>query len=334
MPEGHPRVTVGVPVFNGESFLGETLDSLLNQTFSDIEIVISDNASTDRTEQICRDYAARDARIRYYRSDVNRGAAWNHNRVFELARGEFFKWNSADDLCAPEFLARCVAALDGDPAAVMAMSEAVEIDENGKPLAAVSVPGQTLLPTISPALPVQMRFRQTIQMGHFCMTVYSLIRSSVLGRTDLIGGYPDSDRDLLAFLALFGHCIIIPEVLFYNRDHPSSFSRVYLEDYHRGWRDMASWFDPSNAKRRSFPFSKKCFRLWRMISRAPLDWRERTRCYRVLAQWLSKKDNILRLYQDVTYYPRKYVARHFPRVKTAWRWLRGKRKVVGAAQNP
>ena len=115
--QGRPRVTLGVPVFNGGPFLPETLDSLLNQTFSDLEVVISDNASTDRTEEICRAYAARDPRVRYYRNDVNRGAAWNHNRVFELARGEFFKWSAADDLCAPEFLTLCVAALDRDPAA-------------------------------------------------------------------------------------------------------------------------------------------------------------------------------------------------------------------------
>jgi glycosyltransferase involved in cell wall biosynthesis len=80
--QGRPRVSIGVPVFNGERFLAETLDSLLNQTFSDLEVVISDNASTDQTEEICRAYAAHDARIRYYRNDVNRRAAWNHNRVF------------------------------------------------------------------------------------------------------------------------------------------------------------------------------------------------------------------------------------------------------------
>ena len=122
MGQGCPRVTVGVPVFNGELFVAETLNSLLKQTFSDLEIVISDNASTDRTQEICRAYAARDWRVRYYRNDVNRGAAWNHNRVFELARGEFFKWSAADDLCAPEFLTLCVAALDRDPAAVMSIT--------------------------------------------------------------------------------------------------------------------------------------------------------------------------------------------------------------------
>jgi glycosyltransferase involved in cell wall biosynthesis len=160
--ESRPRVTIGVPVFNGESFLAETLDSLLNQTFSDFEVVISDNASTDRTEEICRAYTARDPRVRYCREVVNRGAAWNHNRVFELARGEYFKWNSADDLCAPEFLARCVAALDRDSAAVTAVSETVEIDERGKRLQSMSVPGVTLLPVVplgAPGIVRAMRSR-------------------------------------------------------------------------------------------------------------------------------------------------------------------------------
>jgi glycosyltransferase involved in cell wall biosynthesis len=242
MSEGCPRVTVGVPVFNGESVLAETLDSLLNQTFSDFEIVISDNGSADRTEQICRAYTARDPRVRYYRNAVNRGAAWNHNHVFELARGEYFKWNSADDLCAPEFLARCVTALDRDPAAVMATSEAVVIDECGK-RQSLSVPGQTLLPVVPLGASAHVRFRRNIQLKHLCMSIYSLIRSDVLRQTDLIGGYADSDRTLLAHLALIGHCAVIPEVLFFNRDHPHRFSRVYADDYHCGWRETPNWFD-------------------------------------------------------------------------------------------
>lgn len=269
MSEKCPRVTIGVPVFNGEAFLTETLESLLNQTFSDLEIVVSDNASTDRTEEICRTYAARDPRVRYFRSDLNRGAAWNHNRVFELARGEFFKWNSADDLCAPEFLARCVAALDRDPQAVMAISEAVEIDENGTRLPSVSCPGVTLLPVVPLGAQAHVRFRQNIRMEHLCMTIYSLVRSPVLRRTDRIAGYADSDRNLLAHLALFGSCIVVPEVLLFNRDHAHRFSRVHREDYFYGWRKQMVWFDPSNANRKHFPFSKKSLELWHINVNAP-----------------------------------------------------------------
>lgn len=214
MSQGRPRVTVGVPVFNGELFLAKMLDSLLNQTFSDLEIVISDNASTDRTHEICRAYAARDPRVRYYRNDVNRGAAWNHNRVFELARGEFFKWSAADDLCAPEFLTLCVAALDRDPAAVMSITQSLEIDEVGNPLASVSVANQTLLPIVPLGAPAHVRFRQNIRLDHLCLSIFSLIRSDILRQTVLQGNYPDADRVLLAHLALFGHCVVIPKTSF------------------------------------------------------------------------------------------------------------------------
>lgn len=333
MPEGHPRVTVGVPVFNGESFLAETLDSLLNQTFSDFEIVISDNASADRTEQICRDYAARDPRIRYYRSDANRGAAWNHNRVFELSGGEYFKWNSADDLCAPEFLARCVAALDRDPCAVMAISEAVEVDEGGAPLKSARFPGQRLLP-VMPVVgaPAHERFRLAIRLDHVCISIYSLIRSDILRQTDLIGGYADSDRVLLAHLALFGRCIVIPELLFFNRDHPGRFTRAYRGDF-EGWRDRTTWFNASNTKRKHFPFWKKLLELWCVIPRNALKWQEKLRCYGVLVQWLLRNDNMLCLYMDATHYPRKYVVQHFPRAKVAWNWLCRKLDFVWQVRN-
>ena len=112
MLNNKPRVSIGMPVFNGENYLAEALDSLLTQTFSDFELIISDNASTDKTEEICRAYAVRDQRIRYFRNQENLGASRNYNRVFELSSGEYFKWAAHDDLCAPEFLGRCVDVLD------------------------------------------------------------------------------------------------------------------------------------------------------------------------------------------------------------------------------
>jgi glycosyltransferase involved in cell wall biosynthesis len=87
-----PRLSIGMPVFNGEKYLKEALDSILAQTYSDFELLISDNASTDRTEQICREYAAKDRRIRYYRNEKNIGAPKNFNRVFELSSGKYFRW--------------------------------------------------------------------------------------------------------------------------------------------------------------------------------------------------------------------------------------------------
>jgi glycosyltransferase involved in cell wall biosynthesis len=302
MPEGHPRVTVGVPVFNGESFLAETLDSLSNQTFSDFEIVISDNASTDRTEQICRDYAARDPRIRYYRSDTNHGAAWNHNRVFELGRGEYFKWNSADDLCAPEFLARCVAALDEDASATMVCSSVLVIDDYGDPVRAGFIPAEVASPS------AWQRFRRIIQTDHYCLHVYSLIRSDVLRKTDLIGHFLGSDRTLLSHLSLFGHCVLLPDTLMFNRDHPARFTRSFALHSREG----TIWFDQHAAKRKLlFPSWRFLKSYWEVVSRSPLRWQERLQCYGTLLAWSRHRKKPL--LDDLLYYPKAWLARHVSR---------------------
>src|SRR5208282_399437 len=99
-----PMVSIGLPVYNGEAYLRQVLDSVLAQTFSDFELIISDNASTDCTEAICREYAAADARIRYHRQARNRGATWNFRQVALLSSGQYFLWTSHDDLLAPTYI--------------------------------------------------------------------------------------------------------------------------------------------------------------------------------------------------------------------------------------
>src|SRR5882762_8329729 len=95
---GVPRLSLGLPVYNGEEYLAESLDALLGQSYGDFELVISDNASADGTEEICRQYADKDSRIRYVRQPKNIGATPNHNYLFEVCRTELFKWVSHDDL--------------------------------------------------------------------------------------------------------------------------------------------------------------------------------------------------------------------------------------------
>jgi glycosyltransferase involved in cell wall biosynthesis len=326
-----PRVSIGVPVYNGENYLAHAVDSLLGQTFQDLEVIISDNASTDRTEEIGRACASRDPRVRYYRNDVNQGAVWNHNRVFELARGEFFKWNSADDYCGPEFIERCVSALDEDSSAVMAVSEPAEVDEHEKPLESRTVPTHTLLPAVPPDAPTHVRFRQNIRLDHLCLSIYSLIRSDCLRRTGPMRSYADSDRVLLAQLALFGSCVVIPEILLFNRDHAGRFSRSYNR-YYEGWRERANWMDPSNAKRWVFPFWTELFELMRVVRQSPLKWQERLLCYGEIMRWFGHDDHIRRLYIDATHYPRKWVVHRFPKAKVAWNRLWG-RHAAGRVSN-
>ncbi len=284
MSKAKPRVSIGLPVYNGERYLAETLDSLLAQTFKDFELVISDNGSTDRTEEICRSYAARDSRIRYYRSDTNRGAAWNHNRVFELSSGEYFKWQCHDDLCHPEFLEKCVSVLDREPSAVLCYSQFVRIDEKGslverevwgqEPVASSAVKGT--------ARPHQ-RFRSLIHRRDSCEEIYGVMRPSVARQTRLIGNYTQSDDNFLAELALRGNFCEVPEPLYYYRLHPQKSTEVY-----RNRVKCMAWFDPAAAGRMSIPFWRQFREYLSLIHRAPLPWHERLHCYLHMIGWFQK----------------------------------------------
>jgi len=128
-----PRVSIGLPVYNGEDYLAEAVDSILAQTFEAFELILSDNASTDATEEICRGYETQDPRVRYFRSPTNRGAAWNYNNTVHMANSsEYFKWAAHDDTCAPEYLRKCVEVLDRDPEVVLCHTTTIDIDAQGQ----------------------------------------------------------------------------------------------------------------------------------------------------------------------------------------------------------
>lgn len=277
MGKERPRVSIGVPVYNGADYLAETLDSLLSQTFSDFELIISDNASTDSTESICRAYAVKDSRIRYFRNRANLGAAANYNRVFELSSGEYFKWAAHDDLCAPELLERCVKVLDRDPSVVLCYSRTKAIDEQGdvvkvyppKPEAGSTKP--------------QQRFYEFVVVPHPCVAAFGLIRASALSKTRLIGNYPASDRPLLGELSLLGRFYEIPEFLFLYRNHPGQSWRA-----HPTHRDQQVWYDPARKKKLTFPHWRLFQEHLRSVSRAPLSGAERAVCYLYMGWWFRK----------------------------------------------
>ena len=126
-----PRVSIGMPVYNGANFLGQALESLLAQTYTDFELIISDNASSDATAEICRAFAGTDSRIRYTRTERTIGPAENHNRLVRMARGDYFRWAAHDDLCAPELLAKEVEVLDRDRSVVLVYPKTRIIDATG-----------------------------------------------------------------------------------------------------------------------------------------------------------------------------------------------------------
>jgi glycosyltransferase involved in cell wall biosynthesis len=270
-----PRVTLGMPVYNGERFLEETLRALLAQTYKDFELVISDNASTDATEGICKRHAAADARIRYFREQENHGAAWNYNRVVELATGEYFKWAAHDDLITPDYLEKCVAVLDADPTVVLCCTDDQDIDQNGNEVDARRQ-SHILSGERGSSPKATVRFRRLIRDDYDCEQVFGLIRTDVLRRTKMILPYTDSDRTLLGELGLHGRLHEIQERLFLHRQHMGSSGKA--NPIHTGWHARAGWFDPSLQGRVLFSRWRQLREYLIAIFRSPISLTERIAC--------------------------------------------------------
>ena len=275
-----PVISLGLPVYNGENYLAQAIESVLQQTCGDFELIITDNASTDQTEAICLDYARRDARIRYYRRNENIGAAGNFNWVFSLACGTYFKWIAHDDRIAPEFLAKCLAAMTCDPSVVLSYPRVHIIDAQGQVVENYDFKLNTDAP--SP----HVRFGELVR-GHRCFEVFGLIRRDALKKTALIGNYSHGDGVLLAHLALLGRFVEVPEYLLLARKHPEQ-SMYKYGVYEHGSADnqrYAEWFDPKNKNRIPLPMSRLLFEYCRVIFQGSLPLAEQIPCWRKLAQW-------------------------------------------------
>jgi len=266
MSKEHPKVSIGLPVYNGENFIRAALDSILAQTFTDYELIISDNASTDNTEAICREYISKDPRIKYYKNETNLGGSPNYNRTFELSNGEYFKWAAHDDVIAPDFLRKCVDILDSNSDIVLCHSLVSFIDENGDFLKNYNVHLRTHSPKI------HVRFHELLAK-HLCYPVFGLIRSSALRVTPLMGSYGAADAIFLLRLALHGRFYEIPEFLFFSRSHAQQSLSILFPDYMSFANEntdyslnmlpdlygYAQWFDSSNDD------SKLLFQHWRVF---------------------------------------------------------------------
>ncbi|MFB3892030.1 MAG: glycosyltransferase family 2 protein [Phycisphaerae bacterium] len=285
-----PRVSVGLPVHNGQRYMREAIDSLLAQTFEDFELVISDNASTDATADISSDYARRDSRVRFVRSEVNRGLVWNFNNVFRLARGEYYKWLAHDDLCAPHFLRVCVDVLDRRRDFVLCVPMAVLIDARGQ---AYPLPRCRPHPMRVDSPRPHERFHDMLCCrGHGRLTMFGLIRSNVLARTAVLAPYVASDVALLAELALHGPFCEVPERLSLIREHPARHTLAVSWAQSRG-----GLFAPSLAGRPIFPSWRMLWELVGAVRRSGLDAGERRRCLMAVAAWAWRDKSHLR--QDV-----------------------------------
>ncbi|MEH1837026.1 MAG: glycosyltransferase family 2 protein [Nostoc sp.] len=295
-----PRLSIGLPVYNGEKYLKEAIDSLLAQTFEDFEIIISDNASTDKTEEICRAYAEQDQRICYYRNDKNIGCARNFDRVFKLSSGEYFKWAAYDDLHAPDFIKKCVEVLDQDPTIILCHSQTYFIDEQGNFLQNYDIKLK------ADALKPQQRFNELLTK-HLCYQCYGVIRASALKKIPPMGGYGNADGILLLRLGILGRFYEIPEYLFFARSHPQQSMSMYFPNYLLFTNNSkkpslsmlpdfyayAVWFDSAKKGKILLPHWRIFWEYVLSIWRSPLSLYERLCCHISLYQQLKGTQYLL-----------------------------------------
>lgn len=268
-----PLVSIGLPVFNGEQYLPEAIDAVLAQDFDDFELIISDNASTDGTEEICRRYAAQDARISYHRQEKNLGASRNYNYVFEVSSGAYFHWAAHDDIMLPGFLTACLREFDRrkndpvQPSIVLPRGEIIN--------AVGEVTGPDL--TIEALNPRTSARVYTIVRSMGAVAVFGLLRREDLAGTRLIGPFLSSDFNLLLEMAMLGTIVQIDDLQFQRRVHSGMSTKTNRND-----RTLLAWFDPS-ARAKRFDKYKHYLEYFRSIWRVgTLPVVERIECTLVL----------------------------------------------------
>jgi glycosyltransferase involved in cell wall biosynthesis len=264
-------------VYNGEEFLEEAIESFLGQTFDDFELILADNASTDGTAEICRRAVARDSRIRFLPSEVNRGLAWNHNRAAAAARGDYFMWAPHDDRFAHDYIERCVAVLDADPEVVYCYG-----------LTILTTPDGTILGREVPRFKLKarqpnVRFWEEL-IVHGGQNFYGMIRRSVLTRIAPHRTFPWAERVIFSELSLYGRFAVIDAPMYFRRVHPAQLSASRSDRVHE-----AIVLDPRRASRwrhnALLMRAEYVLAFFDAVRRSPLPLTEKLRCYARLFRW-------------------------------------------------
>ena len=275
MSQEIPSVSVGMPVYNGESHLRAAIESILGQTFRDLELIISDNASTDGTESLCREFAEKDPRVRYYRNPKNLGISENYNVVFRRANGRYFKWASSNDFCDRHFLEACVKVLEERPDAVLVYPRTrlirgelsnMEDFEDGLNL------------TQERACERFRAFYERIQRIHLNNVMNGLVRVEVLRRTPLIVPYRGSDVVLMNEVTLYGKFVEVHEFMFFRRMDRYSATAMQSRE------EVIRYYDPEQRRRMRFQRWKRYRGRLSAVVRAPLPVSEKVCLYRFLWQ--------------------------------------------------
>lgn len=240
-----PLVTIGMPVFNSEQYIAAAISSILEQSHTELELTVSDNASTDGTGEICREFEARDSRVRYIRNRRNVGASDNYNLVLQAAKSPYFKWASSNDLCHPNFLAACVEALEKDATAVLAYPQTVLFTE--EPESGETYVDHLELDIEDPCL----RFLRFIERLKLNNVMNGVCRTEQVKSCPIMKAYVGSDLVTTAAMTLLGKLVEIPGEYFFRRMDEKSATQL------QGEEAVFRHYDPSNSK-------KMVFQLWRL----------------------------------------------------------------------
>jgi len=262
-----------MPLYNREKYVGAAIEAHLKQTYEDFELIITDNASTDRSAEICRDYAATDPRIKYYANPRNLGATGNFRRCFELSSGDYFRWNPSDDLVSPNLLARAVDLLDHDSSIMTAYGRTKLIDGDGNLIE--DFDERLHLMDDRPSKRWQ-GVQRNIRLGNLH---YGLTRTADLHKTGLLRNYSGGDFPLISEMSLYGKFYEIPDAFFYRRIHAEAASSASKND-----KDWMAFFDPTKSK--DF-FARTWVHLgangW-SVARSPISLSEKLRIYGYMAR--------------------------------------------------
>ena len=294
-----PLVSIGLPVYNGGDYLRQTLEDFLAQSYSNFEMILSDNASTDATEELCRCVAARDSRIRYVRQPQNIGGGPNHNFTYRQAKGELFKWAGHDDRHEPTYLEACVKPFLQMADVALVYPKTTVIDEVGQRL--YDYEDNFHMSSSEPYL----RLRRVLEQpnSELLNPSLGLFRRAIFEGRDPDGGYFASDRVILAEIALHGRFHEVPERLFARR--------IYTDNYWSAGNDeqVQTWFDPASKGKVMAPRLRKFAGYWASIQRVPMPPSQKLRCLAELLRFYTQSDRISGAIMDMRLIHRRWLRR-------------------------
>jgi len=260
-----PKVSIGMPVYNGEEFLKSAIDSILNQTYSDFELIISDNASTDSTADICLAYASRDPRVRFYRNDINIGASDNYNSVYYQARGKYFKWASSNDLCHPELIEKCVKILNLHADVVLCYPEVKLFIESLDDAQEYKDDLHLMQENVCERY---IAFYENVKLNN---VMNGVMRTECLKHTSMIKPFFSSDVALMAELVMRGKFYQVKDTYFYRRMDEKTATALKSNE------EVLKHYFPNMDKMMLFQNWKLHAEYFAAIRRAPVKSRDR-RC--------------------------------------------------------